>query len=83
VRVVIGLQVTQNHVMATASLAPLIEYCDRRFDSIESDMAALEEGFRTLQGRVEAFANRADAFSRDMPASPQAVHWRQRKEPRA
>jgi hypothetical protein len=50
----------------TADLAPLIAYLDKRFDSIEHEMSELEEGFSSLQGSVDGFARRADAYIQEM-----------------
>ncbi len=50
----------------TTDFAPLIAYLDKRFDSIGGEMSDLKEGFASLQGSVDGFARRADAYFQEM-----------------
>ena len=49
----------------TADFAPLVAYLDKRFDSMDREMSELKEGFSSLQGSVDGFARRADAYFQD------------------
>jgi hypothetical protein len=56
----------ENQRVMTADFAPLLAYLDKRFDSIERDMAELKDAFSSLQGSVDAYAKRADAYFQEM-----------------
>jgi len=63
---VIGFELGQDWRIMTADFAPLIAYLDKRFDSMDREMSELKEGFSSLQGSVDGFAKRADAYFQEM-----------------
>jgi hypothetical protein len=50
----------------STDFAPLLAYLDKRFDTIEREMAELGDGFSVLQGSIDGFARRADAYFQEM-----------------
>jgi uncharacterized coiled-coil DUF342 family protein len=46
--------------------APLLEYLDRRFETLERELGEVKEMFNTLQTSVDAYAKRADAYFQEM-----------------
>jgi hypothetical protein len=62
----------------TTDFAPLLAYLDKRFDGIEREIAELKEGFSSLQGSVDAYAKRADAYFQEMGLLSHAVQRHER-----
>ncbi len=52
----------------SAESAPLLEYLDRRFGTIEREIKDLKEMFNVLQTSVDAYAKRADAYLQETVA---------------
>ena len=60
---------------------PLLDYLEKRFDSVQKRLEVLGNGLSTLQGAVDACAKRADAYFQQMVALPHKVerhgYWSQ------